>query len=82
MKKNEIYLIQGTEFKEMTKEILVKADLSERIPSKDCRIGIKPNLVSPSDPSMGAVTHPEIVEGILEYLRENGYENLMILEGS
>ena len=82
MQKNEIYLIQGIQFKEMTKEILEKANLAERIPSKDCRIGIKPNLVSPSEPSMGAVTHPEIVAGIVEYLRENGYENLVILEGS
>ena len=38
MQKNEIYLIQGIKFKEMTKEILEKANLAERIPSKDCRI--------------------------------------------
>lgn len=82
MEKNEIYLIQGTEFQKMTKEILEKANLAQRIPSKDCRIGIKPNLVSPSEPSMGGVTHPEVVAGIVEYLRERGYNNLVILEGS
>ena len=31
-------------------------------------VGIKPNLVSPSDPSDGGTTHPEIIAGILEYL--------------
>ena len=45
-------------------------------------VGIKPNLVSPSDPANGGTTHPEIVAGILEYLKENGFKNSMILEGS
>ena len=38
--------------------------------------------VSPSDPANGGTTHPEIVAGILEYLKENGFKNSMILEGS
>lgn len=46
------------------------------------QIGIKPNLVSPSEASWGATTHPEIVAGIIEYLQENGYGNIAILEGS
>ncbi len=82
LKDNEIYMIQGTDYKEMTKEILKKSELVSRIPQKSSRIGIKPNLVSPSDPSMGGTTHPEVVAGIIEYLREYGYENLVILEGS
>lgn len=82
MKKNEIFIIHGIEYKEMTKELLREANLREYIPGKDARIGIKPNLVSPSEASWGATTHPEIVAGIIEYLREEGFSNLVMLEGS
>lgn len=66
----------------MTKQLLQEANLQEQIPGKECRIGIKPNLVSPSEPSWGATTHPEIVAGIIEYLQERGFQNLVMLEGS
>lgn len=82
MNQNEILAIYGTEYKEMTKCLLQKADLCSHIPHKDCKIGIKPNLVSPTDASFGATTHPEVVAGIIEYLQENGFYNLLMLEGS
>lgn len=82
MKNNEILIISGEDYKEMTKRILEESDLEARIPDKNFRIGIKPNLVSPSAPSWGATTHPEIVAGIIEYLQERGYRNLVVLEGS
>ena len=82
MNNTEILAIYGTEYKEMTKTLLKEANLAEQIPDKDCRIGIKPNLVSPSEASWGATTHPEIVEGIIEYLQEHGFFNLVMLEGS
>jgi uncharacterized protein (DUF362 family) len=82
MEKNEILKIYGTDYKNKTKELLEAADLSGRIPGKQAAIGIKPNLVSPTEASWGATTHPEVVAGIIEYLKEHGYENLMILEGS
>ena len=82
MNLNEIYIIHGTEYKEMTKTLLTEAALEEHIPGKNFRIGIKPNLVSASTPSYGATTHPEVVSGIIEYLQERGYQNLAMLEGS
>lgn len=82
MNNTEILAIYGTEYKEMTKTLLKEANLAEQIPDKDCRIGIKPNLVSPSEASWGATTHPEIVAGIIEYLQEHGFFNLVMLEGS
>ncbi len=82
MEKNEILKIYGTDYKNKTKELLEEAELSERIPGKQAAIGIKPNLVSPTEASWGATTHPEVVAGIIEYLKEHGYENLKILEGS
>ncbi len=46
------------------------------------RIGIKPNLVSPTPASFGATTHPEVVVGIIEYLKLQGFTDITILEGS
>lgn len=82
MDKNEIYIKSGTNYKEMTRELLTHCDLAAQIPDLDMQIGIKPNLVSPSEASWGATTHPEIVAGIIEYLQEKGYKNIAVLEGS
>lgn len=82
MKQNEILKIYGTDYKVMTKEILQQSDLIGHIQDKNCCIGIKPNLVSASEASWGATTHPEIVAGIIEYLRENHCSNIVMLEGS
>lgn len=82
MKHNEILKIYGVEYKEMTKRLLVQADLASEIPADTTRIGIKPNLVSPTPASYGATTHPEVVAGIIEYLQENGFYQIVVLEGS
>ena len=49
MEQNDILMIYGTNYKEMTKQLLTEAKLWERIPDKQSRIGIKPNLVSPTE---------------------------------
>ena len=77
-----VLMIYGKDFKGITRKVLEEADLKSRIPSRKSRIGIKPNLVSPSEASWGATTHPEVVAGIIEYLQESGFENLVMLEGS
>lgn len=82
MNKNEIYIKSGTQYKEMTKELLEACDLAVQISDMDMQIGIKPNLVSPSEASWGATTHPEVVAGIIEYLQERGYHKIAMLEGS
>lgn len=82
MNKNEIYIKTGTQYKEMTKALLAQCNLAAQISDTDMQIGIKPNLVSPSEASWGATTHPEIVAGIIEYLQENRYRKIAILEGS
>lgn len=82
MEKNQIFIKTGTKYKKMTRELLEESNLAALIGDKNKMVGIKPNLVSPSDPANGGTTHPEIVAGILEYLKENGFKNCMILEGS
>ena len=97
MKTNQIWKIYGTDYKEMTKALLDAADLKGCIYEKARRkfgssaeeetmhgiaVGIKPNLVTASPAEFGATTHPEIVAGIVEYLQENRFSNLLIAEGS
>ena len=86
MKANQIIMIYGIDYKEMTKKILEESELEKHIldkcKGKNSRIGIKPNLVSPTDASWGATTHPEIAAGIIEYLQERNYKDIVILESS
>lgn len=82
MKKDEIFVIYGTEYKKMTIELLEACKLADMIGDRRKRIGIKPNLVSPSEASYGATTHPEVVEGLLQYLKEHGFSEITIMEGS
>lgn len=89
MKTNEIYKIYGTDYKEMTVALLEKAELASLIREKcSCRaadspvIGIKPNLMSCIPAEFGATTHPEVVEGIIEYLQSHGFGSVIIMEGS
>lgn len=84
MQKNEIWRSYGTDFKDMTKRLLTQSGLEELLPPKDSDplIAIKPNLVTPTPASFGATTHPEVVAGIVEFLQEREYKNIVIAEGS
>ena len=82
MKNNEIYLRYGVDPVEMTVTLLAAAGLSEDIGDRKKRIAVKPNLVTPTPADYGATTHPEIVEGILMYLQNNGFSDIVVMEGS
>jgi len=82
MNKNEIFMIYGQDMKRMAKELLKAAAIEQMIGNPGKRIGIKPNLVDAYPADMGSTTHPQIIEGIIEYLKEKGFFNLVIAEGS
>ena len=82
MEKNEICIIQGTDYEQMTIRLLESTDLAGQIGNRKARIALKPNLVSPSPASLGATTHPEILLGIIRYLQSHGFADIRILEGS
>ena len=82
MELQDIYLIGGTSYRQMTKELLEACELAELISDTEKIIGIKPNLVSATPASLGATTHPEVAAGLIEYLQEHGFQKLRILEGS
>lgn len=78
---NRLYIANGEDPVKMTVDLLdAMKPMKNR--SKDISIGIKPNLVCATPANEGATTHPEIVEGIILYLRKAGYANLKIMESS
>lgn len=82
MKKNQILLAHGTDYREMARAVMEASGLTEEYPDRSIRIGLKPNLVVAAPASTGATTHPELIAGVIEYFQQNGYENLCVLEGS
>lgn len=89
MQKNDILVTYGSNPKEMTIELCQAAKLEnvivEHCGTKICEsihVGLKPNLVLADTANNGATTHPEIAEGIIEYLHSKGFKNISIIEGS
>ena len=82
MHTNEILIIHGTAYRDMTKQLLEAADLASMIGDSKARIGLKPNLVNASAPSYGGTTHTELAAGTIQYLQEHGFSDITIMEGS
>ena len=82
MNKNDILMIHGTDYRKMAYRIMEKADVSSMIGDKNKKIGLKPNLVNATHPSKGAVTHPEVLAGAIEYLTDHGFSDIVVTESS
>jgi uncharacterized protein (DUF362 family) len=54
---------------------------AEELISPNDKVLIKPNYVVPKEPSTGVTTDPRVVEGIVEFLREIGVQDITIGEG-
>lgn len=81
MGRNSIRIIYGEDPKQMVKDLLAAIRPEEEIPA-NALIGIKPNLVVAKPANSGATTSPEIVAGVIEYLKSKGLDNIVIMEGS
>ncbi len=79
MNANEIIITYGQDPAKMTREVLERAQPA--IPP-NAKIGIKPNLVVARPCSEGATTSPVIVGALIEYLKDKGAHDIVILEGS
>ena len=79
---NKIYTIYGRDPSSMTKALLEAENTSALIGDKNSKIVIKPNFVIAGRPEDGATTHTEITTAVIEYLQENGFEDITIAEGS
>lgn len=81
MKKNEILINYGDKAGKMVKELLAEIQIETELKS-NYLIALKPNLINATKSQKGATTDPELVEGIIEYLKEKGFNNIIIMEGS
>lgn len=86
MNRRDIIVLYGKNIRDMAEEACRLAGLSDMI-LKKCGshrafIALKPNLLGPIPAEEGATTHPEIVEGVISYLRGRGFCNLSVMEGS
>ncbi len=81
MDKNQIIINYGDQGYKMVQKLLQKIEIEAELQSDDL-IALKPNLINATSSEKGATTDPEIVKGIIEYLQNKGFENLMIIEGS
>lgn len=82
MNKNLLFVKYGNDPEKMLEEILDRAEIIKDISGKDALIGIKPNLVLAKPSESGATTCPRLAEAVVKYLKTNGFNNIIILEGS
>jgi len=82
MSKPDLGIMYGDEGLKNTKKLLHKFGAAERLVWSGARVGIKPNLVLPSPAEKGATTDPEIVAGIIEYIKNYSPAEITIMEGS
>ena len=82
---SKIYEIYGTDAHEMTKALMQAAEVADRIAAcfpRNANIALKPNLILAADPDEGATTHAGVLSGCIEYLQEEGFTNISIIESS
>lgn len=65
----------------MTMKLLEASDAIRLVPSGGS-VALKPNLVVAGTPEDGAVTHPGVLSGCIEYFREHGAKDISVIEGS
>ncbi|MDR2571386.1 MAG: DUF362 domain-containing protein [Oscillospiraceae bacterium] len=76
-----IIITYGSDITKNTYDTLVASDIGTYL-DKNYSVSLKPNLVVPGPASNGAVTHPEVVEGVILYLKDFGVKKIKIIESS
>ena len=71
----------GSDIVRVTYDALAASDISSYLDA-GYSVAVKPNLVVPCPASGGATTHPEVVEGIIVFLRDFGVRSIKIIESS
>ncbi|MGP3778560.1 DUF362 domain-containing protein [Halanaerobium saccharolyticum] len=81
MQKNQLLINYGDQARKMAKELLNEIKPERKLKS-DSLIALKPNLINATKSEKGATTDPELAAGVIEYLQNKGFNNLMIIESS
>ena len=77
----DIIVNYSTDIVRGTLEVLERSELKALV-RPGMKVSLKPNLVVVKPPSQGATTHPEIVEGLIIYLKDLGIRDIEIIESA
>lgn len=78
---SKIWQIHGDDAHAMTLALLDACEACRLVPA-GASVALKPNLVLASSPDQGAVTHPGVLSGCIEYFRAHGVRDISIIESS
>lgn len=78
---SRIYQIYGQDAHDMTMKLL-EAMQAIRLVPEGGSVALKPNLVIADVPEGGAVTHPGVLSGCVEYFQRHGVLDISVIEGS
>ena len=76
-----IVISYGRDVEKSTYGALEASDIRSHL-KQGMEVAIKPNLVVPGPASNGATTHPEVVEGIIRFIKDFGINNIKVIESS
>jgi len=71
----------GKDWVKTTYDTLGVSDINSYL-QKSISVSLKPNLVVERPASGGATTHPEVLEGIIQYLKDYGIKDIKIIENA
>ncbi|RLE80334.1 MAG: hypothetical protein DRJ51_06040 [Thermoprotei archaeon] len=80
MPKPLVVILKGWDGKQLAYESLKLLNVEKAVGSYD-EIIVKPNITIETHPSTGLVTDPNVVEGVIKYLKEIGEKRIIIAEG-
>lgn len=72
--------MKGANPQQITVEALKLINAADSIP-KDRPVMIKPNYINDRHPSTGITTDVRVIEGVIMYLREQGFHDIIVGEG-
>ena len=78
---SKIYQVYGRDAHDMTLRLLEASNAIDRVPAGGS-VALKPNLVVAGTPENGAVTHPGVLSGAIEYFHAHGVKDISVIEGS
>lgn len=82
---NKIRVLYGNQAEQMAVRVLEAMGVAEEIKALNVDeplIGLKPNLVVAQPSHWGATTSPELVAGVISYLKDHGMHRIVIMESS
>lgn len=80
MKRTQVAIAKGTDAIQLVLKALRDIEAQEAITPSD-KILIKPNYVNASHPSTGVTTSSEVIEGIIQFLKDHNFQDITIGEG-